>query len=129
LMGQVCLFSAHFCFRPSLFRPSFVVVKLNSYAPLLFFSTILCCISADGLAYIANLPAADEARLPRAGAVDGDGSVSPVVEMCHLASQVSPLGKWLWNTCPCHQLLPHLMGMEGLTFLCKNALFFYKKDF
>jgi len=48
---------------------------------LSFFSTILCCISADGLAYIANLPAADEAKLPSTGAEDGDGSVSPVVEM------------------------------------------------
>jgi len=48
--------------------------------PCYFFLHILCCISADGLAYIANLPAADEAKLP-AGAVDSDGSVCPVVEM------------------------------------------------
>ena len=53
----------------------------------MYFSTILC-ISADGLAYIANLPADDEARLPSAGAADGDGTVWSVVEM-----ETVPLGQ------------------------------------
>jgi len=38
--------------------------------------------------YIANLPAAEDARLPSAGVVDSDGNVSPVVEM-----ETVPLGQ------------------------------------